>query len=459
MFRLSVLFIAFLSVGCVSLDPSYQRPDAPVPASLPGTQGQATAVIGNWQQVVKDPRLNKVVSMALNSNRDVQKAIADIDAARAQFGETRASLFPTVNAELTGSRGRTTTTTGVNTTAQADGAVSSFELDLFGRNQSLSRAARETWLASEYTAQNTRLTMIAELSTAWVTLAADNSNLALAQQTMASAADSLKIVQRQQQIGTAAATDVSSAMSVYQQARASVASYQTLVMQDKNAINLLAGQTVADSLLPGTLESLGENTITLVPAGVASSVLLKRPDIQEAEHNLLSANANIGAARANFFPTISLTASAGVGSDSLSSLFSHGMSVWSFAPSISLPLFSGGSNMAQLRYAEAEKKGLIATYEKTIQSAFKDVADALARRQTLGEQLDAQRQYVAAEQQTFDVAMKRYQAGVGDYLTALTAQRTLWSAQQTLIELQQTELDNRITLWQSLGGGASSSVG
>ncbi|MEQ6279613.1 efflux transporter outer membrane subunit [Kluyvera huaxiensis] len=459
MFRLSVLFIAFLSVGCVSLDPNYQRPDAPVPASLPGTQGQATAVIGNWQQVVKDPRLNKVVSMALNSNRDVQKAIADIDAARAQFGETRASLFPTVNAELTGSRGRTTTTTGVNTTAQADGAVSSFELDLFGRNQSLSRAARETWLASEYTAQNTRLTMVAELSTAWVTLAADNSNLALAQQTMTSAADSLKIVQRQQQIGTAAATDVSSAMSVYQQARASVASYQTLVMQDKNAINLLAGQTVADSLLPGTLESLGENTITLVPAGVASSVLLKRPDIQEAEHNLLSANANIGAARANFFPTISLTASAGVGSDSLSSLFSHGMSVWSFAPSISLPLFSGGSNMAQLRYAEAEKKGLIATYEKTIQSAFKDVADALARRQTLGEQLDAQRQYVAAEQQTFDVAMKRYQAGVGDYLTALTAQRTLWSAQQTLIELQQTELDNRITLWQSLGGGASSSVG
>lgn len=459
MFRLSVLFIAFLSVGCVSLDPNYQRPDAPVPASLPGTQGQATAVIGNWQQVVKDPRLNKVVSMALNSNRDVQKAIADIDAARAQFGETRASLFPTVNAELTGSRGRTTTTTGVNTTAQADGAVSSFELDLFGRNQSLSRAARETWLASEYTAQNTRLTMVAELSTAWVTLAADNSNLALAQQTMTSAADSLKIVQRQQQIGTAAATDVSSAMSVYQQARASVASYQTLVMQDKNAINLLAGQTVADSLLPGTLESLGDNTITLVPAGVASSVLLKRPDIQEAEHNLLSANANIGAARANFFPTISLTASAGVGSDSLSSLFSHGMSVWSFAPSISLPLFSGGSNMAKLRYAEAEKKGLIATYEKTIQSAFKDVADALARRQTLGEQLDAQRQYVVAEQQTFDVAMKRYQAGVGDYLTALTAQRTLWSAQQTLIELQQTELDNRITLWQSLGGGASSSVG
>ena len=221
------------------------------------------------------------------------------------------------------------------------------------------------------------------------------------------------------------------------------------------AINLLAGETVPESLLPGTLESLGDNSIALVPAGVSSSVLLRRPDIQEAEHNLKSANADIGAARANFFPSISLTASAGVGSDSLSSLFSHGMQVWSFAPSISLPLFTGGSNLAQLRYAEAEKKGLIATYEKSIQSAFKDVADALARRETLSEELDAQRQYVAAEQTSLDIAMKSYQAGVGDYLSVLTAQRTLWSAKTTLLSLQQTDLNNRITLWQSLGGGAS----
>ncbi len=205
-------------------------------------------------------------------------------------------------------------------------------------------------------------------------------------------------------VGTASAGDVSSAESVYQQARASVTSYRTLVAQDKNAINLLAGETVPESLLPGTLESLGDNSIALVPAGVSSSVLLRRPDIQEAEHNLKSANADIGAARANFFPSISLTASAGVGSDSLSSLFSHGMQVWSFAPSISLPLFTGGSNLSQLRYAEAEKKGLIATYEKSIQSAFKDVADALARRETLSEELDAQRQYVAAEQTSLDIA-------------------------------------------------------
>ncbi|MDU2940518.1 MAG: efflux transporter outer membrane subunit [Enterobacteriaceae bacterium] len=454
MFRFTVLFVALLTAGCVSLDPHYERPAAPVPASLPGAHGEATTVISQWQQAVNDARLKKVVSIALTSNRDVQKAIADIEAARAEYGETRASLFPTVDAELSHTRSKTIAS-GITSSAQADGAVSSFELDLFGRNQSLSRAARETWLASEYTAQNTRLTMIADLTTAWVALAADNSNLALAQGTMNSADNSRKIVARQMAVGTASAGDLSSAESVYQQARASVASYRTAVAQDKNALNLLAGDTVPDSLLPGTLESLGSNSINLVPAGVSSSVLLRRPDIQEAEHNLKSANADIGAARANFFPTISLTASAGVGSDSLSSLFSHGMQVWSFAPSVSLPLFTGGSNLAQLRYAEAEKKGLIATYEKSVQSAFKDVADALARRETLGEELDAQEQYVAAEQKALDIATKSYQAGVGDYLSVLTAQRTLWSAQTTLISLQQTDLENRITLWQSLGGGVN----
>lgn len=452
MFRVSVLVLALMSAGCVSLDPTYQRPDAPVPATLPGNHGEASATISQWQNVMNDARLKGVVTMALNSNRDVQKAIADIDAARALYGETRSSLFPTVDAELSHTRSRTLAS-GVTTSDEANGAVTSFELDLFGRNQSLSRAARETWLSSEFTAQNTRLTMIGELTTAWLTLAADNSNLALAKSTQESAANSLKIVKRQQEVGVAAATDVSAAMAVYQQARASVASYQTLVMQDKNALNLLAGATVPDNLLPGTLESLNDNAITLIPAGVSSSALLRRPDIQEAEHNLLSANASIGAARANFFPSISLTASAGVGSDSLSSLFSHGMKVWSFAPSITLPLFSGGNNLAQLRYAEAEKKGLIATYEKTIQSAFKDVADALARRETLSEQLDAQREYVAAEQKTLDVATRSYQAGAGDYLTVLTAQRSLWSAQESLIALQQTDFTNRVTLWQSLGGG------
>lgn len=453
-FHLSIISLSLLLAGCVSLDPHYERPAAPVPQTWPtqGNNSDAKTVLSDWQQVLADPRLNKVVERALVSNRDLQKAIADIEAARALYGEERAALFPTLDAELTQTRSRTASE-GVSSSAEADGAISSFELDLFGRNRSLARAAKETWLASEATAQNTRITLVAETTTAWITLAADKSNLALSQQTMASAADTLRITQRQLGVGTASAADVSEAETTYQQARASVASDKTLVAQDINALNLLVGETVPENLLPGPIESLAPQAIALVPAGVSSTVLLRRPDVIEAEHNLKSENADIGAARANFFPTISLTASAGVGSSSLSNLFSHGTNVWSFAPSITLPLFAGGSNLAQLHYAEAEKKGLIATYQKTIQTAFEDVANALARRETLNEQMDAQVQAVASAQRSYDIARRSYEVGTGDYLTVLTDQRTLWSTQLDLVALQQTDFENRITLWESLGGG------
>ena len=455
MYRISVIALSMMLAGCLSLDPDYQRPAAPVPATWPGqnADGSAPAVLSNWQQVMGDSRLKTVVARALASNRDLRKAISDIEQAKALYGEERASLFPTLNAGLTSTRSRTTDV-GVTGSAEASGSVSSFEIDLFGHNRSLSRAAKETWLASEFTAQNTRLTLIAETATAWVTLAADNSNLQLAQETMASAGKTLEITKRRQAAGVADGTDMNEAMTVYQSARASVASYQTLVAQDRNALTLLAGESLPDSLLPGPLDKLNDNAIALVPAGVSSSLLLRRPDVQEAEHSLKSANADIGAARANFFPTLSLTSSAGVASGSLSSLFSHGANVWSFAPSLSLPLFAGGTNVAALKYAEAEKQGLIAAYEKAIQSGFKDVADALARRATLNEQMDAQREYVAAAQRSLDLSLHGYQAGSGDYLTVLTNQRTLWSAQLELIALQQTDYDNRITLWQSLGGGS-----
>lgn len=455
MYRISVIALSMMLAGCLSLDPDYQRPAAPVPATWPGqnADGSAPAVLSNWQQVMGDSRLKTVVARALASNRDLRKAISDIEQAKALYGEERASLFPTLNAGLTSTRSRTNDA-GVTGSAEASGSVSSFEIDLFGHNRSLSRAAKETWLASEFTAQNTRLTLIAETATAWVTLAADNSNLQLAQETMASAGKTLEITKRRQAAGVADGTDMNEAMTVYQSARASVASYQTLVAQDRNALTLLAGESLPDSLLPGPLDKLNDNAIALVPAGVSSSLLLRRPDVQEAEHSLKSANADIGAARANFFPTLSLTSSAGVASGSLSSLFSHGANVWSFAPSLSLPLFAGGTNVAALKYAEAEKQGLIAAYEKAIQSGFKDVADALARRATLSEQMDAQREYVAAAQRSLDLSLHGYQAGSGDYLTVLTNQRTLWSAQLELIALQQTDYDNRITLWQSLGGGS-----
>lgn len=452
--RLSVITLSMLLAGCISLDPHYQRPAPAVPTVWPqqGKSVAATTVLTDWQHVLADQRLNKVVERALVSNRDLQEAIADIEAARALYGEERAALFPTVDAELTHTRSRTASE-GISSASEANGSVSSFELDLFGRNRSLARAAKETWLASEATAQNTRITLVSETTTAWITLAADNSNLALGKQTMASAADTLRITQLQLKEGTAAAGDVSSAMTTYQQARASVASYQTLVAQDTNALNLLVGETVPANLLPGTIETLSPQAIAIVPAGTSSTLLLRRPDVVEAEHNLLSENADIGAARANFFPTISLTASAGVGSSSLSSLFSHGANVWSFAPSVTLPLFTGGSNLAQLHYAQAEKKGLIAAYQKAIQTAFEDVANALARRNTLDEQMDAQVQAVASAQRSFNLAKRSYEVGTGDYLTVLTDQRTLWSTQLDLVSLHEIDYENRITLWESIGGG------
>lgn len=463
-FKINLLAISLLLAGCVSLDPHYQRPAAPVPTTWPANAAkgstQASSLLSNWQTTLGDARLKAVVKQALASNRDLRKAIADIEAARAQYGEEQAALLPALTADLATTRSRSLTEgqTTLSSSAQAEGAVSSFELDLFGKNRSLSRAARESWLASEATALNTRLILVAETTEAWVALATDKSNLRLAQDTMRSAKASLETTERRQAAGIDAGTDVSDAMTVYQQARADVASYATSVKQERNALELLVGGRVDSHLLPSGLDDLPPDTIALVPAGVRSDLLLRRPDVLEAEHNLKSANADIGAARANFFPSISLTASAGVGSGSLSSLFSHGVGVWSFAPSVSLPLFSGGANVAALHYAEAGKQGLIATYEKTIQSAFKDVADALARRETLAEQLDAQQEYVKAAEKSLRIASSQYREGTGDYLSVLTAQRTVYAARLTLMSLQQTDWDNRITLWQSLGGGLDTST-
>lgn len=453
--KISLLAATLLLSGCLSLDPHYQRPAAPVPQTWPAGATQTAALLTDWQGTLGDARLKAVVRQALASNRDLRAAIADIEAARAQYGEQNAALLPTLTADVTSTRSRSLSEgqSALSSSAEAQGAVSAFELDLFGKNRSLSRAARESWLASEATALNTRLTLVAETTEAWVALATAKSNLQLAQQTMQSANASLQTTRRRQAAGIDAGGDVSEAMTVYQQARADVASYTTSVKQAVNALELLVGQPVAARLLPDGLDDLPADTIALAPAGVRSDLLLRRPDVLEAEHNLKGANADIGAARANFFPSISLTANAGVGSSSLARLFSHGVGIWSFAPEVSLPLFSGGANVAALRYAEAEKKGLIAAYEKAIQNGFKEVADALARRETLAEQLDAQQAYLQAAEQSLAIANSQYRAGSEDYLSVLTAQRTVYTARQSLMTLRQTDWDNRIALWQALGGG------
>ncbi|ACZ77548.1 RND efflux system, outer membrane lipoprotein, NodT family [Dickeya parazeae Ech586] len=457
-----VLGGSLLLSGC-SLDPHYQRPSAPVPAAWPqGASYPATAQAPQpaedipWREVVVDDKLRQVVEMALSDNRDLRKAIADVEAARAQLGEQRATLLPTINAGMNGDRSRSlisgSDSTVLSSSYGASLSTSAFTLDLFGKNRSLTGAAREAYLSSAATATSTRLTLIADTATAWVALATARSNLALARQTMESAGQSLAVTRSRLRNGVVSAVDVAQAETVYQQARADVASALTTEAQDKNALDLLAGRSVPEALLPTDVASLSQ-AVKPVAAGISSAVLLRRPDVQAAEHTLKSANANIGAARAAFFPSITLTASNGLSSEALSSLFSGGAHVWSLAPSVSLPLFDGGSNLSALRYAEAEKQGYVASYEKTVQTAFREVADALARKGTIDEQQAAQRDYVTAAERSYQLASNRYQAGVDTYLNVLDAQRTLYSARQSLFSLEQSRLDNLITLYNVLGGG------
>ncbi|WPD75478.1 efflux transporter outer membrane subunit [Dickeya fangzhongdai] len=458
---MTLLTGAMLLSGC-SLDPHYQRPSAPVPDAWPQGAAYHAAAAGQpaddipWREVLVDDRLRQVVDMALSDNRDLRKAIADVEAARAQLGEKRATLLPTINAGIDGDRSRSLSSSGNGTVLSssygASLSTSAFTLDLFGKNRSLTGAAREAYLSSAATATSTRLTLIADTSTAWVALATARSNLALARQTMESAGQSLAVTRSRLRNGVASAVDVAQAETVYQQARADVASALTTEAQDKNALDLLAGRPVPEALLPADVASLAQ-AVKPVAAGISSVALLRRPDVQAAEHTLKSANANIGAARAAFFPSITLTASNGLSSEALSSLFSGGAHVWSLAPAVSLPVFDGGANLSALRYAEAEKQGYVASYEKTLQTAFREVADALARKGTIDEQQAAQRDYVAAAERSYQLASNRYQAGVDTYLNVLDAQRTLYSARQSLLSLEQSRLDNLITLYNVLGGG------
>ncbi len=464
--KLLMVLVPALLTGCVSLDPHYDRPQGAVSNVMPSgeayrsLQGKQASNYRDlrWQDYVLDAKLRQVVAMALDSSRDLREAIASVKSAHAQYGEQRANLFPTLSAGLSGTRSRALTGEG-NQTALSDsysaqGSVSSFELDLFGKNQSLSRQQYETYLGTLEGARSTRLTVLYNAVNYWLTLAADRSNLAIAKETAESARQSWEVTRKQMENGVASMVDVASAETTYRTAQADVASYATSVAQDKNALDLVVGQSVPDQWLPANIESLG-NALREVPAGVSSDALLNRPDVLQAEHNLKAANANIGAARANFFPSISLTASGGVGSADLASLFKSGVGIWSFAPSVSLPIFKGGYNVSYLKYTQAQKEYYVAGYEKAVQTAFQEVADALARRGTIDDQLSSQRSNVAASQTYYRLADLRYRNGVDSYLNALTAQRTLYSARTSLVATEQAYYQNLITFYKVMGGGTA----
>lgn len=453
---ISLLGLAVLTAlaGCANLAPDYARPQLPVPASLDKTSApvaQLTAQL-NWQAVITDPRLKKTVELALANNRDLRIAVLKIEKARAQYRIEEAALYPTVNGTMSGN---SSSTDGTITRKYGVGlGVTSYELDFFGRLTNLKDAALQNFLATEATQRSVRTSLIAEVTNAWLTLAAYQDLLKLSQGTYESRSKTLELTRKQQALGGTSRLTVAQAQATTESARGEVARYLSLVEQAKNALNLLAGSTVPTEHLPLATQAVGEGALALVevPSGLSSAVLLQRPDIVSAEHALIGSYADIGAARAAFFPSITLTGSAGMASSSLGNLFDAGTRVWAFVPTLKLPIFNAGELSASLSVAETTRDIQIASYEKSVQTAFQEVADALALRSTLNERLEAQQAEVDAYATSLRLSTERYRSGADSYFNVLDSQRSLYVAQISLNALQLNEQRNRMTLFKALGG-------
>jgi multidrug efflux system outer membrane protein len=461
---------AFLSLllldGCATMAPKHERPASPVPGAWPSGEayGRAEAREGApsvaelpWGDFFLNGTLRKVISLALSNNRDLRAAALAVERSRALYGIRRADLYPGVDATGGVSAARTPETlsdTGqAVTTRQYDAglAVAGYELDLFGRVRSLKDRALAEYLATEQARRTVQVGLVSEVAVRWFALAADRERLGLARETLAVQEKSYELTKRRFEGGVSSELDLRQAQTSVDAARVDIARYTAVVAQDRNALDLLAGAPVPDALLPAELDTV--TAMTELSAGLPSEVLLRRPDILEAEEALRGANANIGAARAAFFPRITLTTSVGLGSRELDDLFRGAARTWSFAPRISVPIFDGGANRANLKVAEAERDIAVARYEKSVQAAFREVADALALRGTLGDQLSAQQSLVDASVVTRKLSDARYEKGVDSYLPVLDAQRTLYAARQNLIAVRLELLANRVTLYRSLGGG------
>jgi multidrug efflux system outer membrane protein len=443
--------------GCWSMAPAYERPAAPVPRQLPGGgNGAAPAAELATSAFVRDPRLRDVIGIALAQSRDLRRAAYNIEATRAQYKIQRAQQLPTLDA--VGSVNSTRTIVGADNAAatttiySAQLVMASWEIDLFGRIKSLSDARLQQYFSTVEAAKATRISLVAEVAGAWLTLAADKSRLAIARDTMESSKRTMELTEQLVGGGLSNRGDFWQATTVYQQAKADLATLTAAIAQDRDALELLAGAPVPDALLPDELpEQL--DWFTDVPVGLSSAVLLERPDVKAAEHDLMAANANIGAARAQFFPSLTLTASGGLISTALAALFTGPAAVFSIAPALGLPLFRGGANRANLEFTEAQKKLFVASYELAIQTAFREVADALATRATIEDQLAAQAALVEAATKAYELSQARYKAGVDPFLTTLVSQRALYGAKISQAATRQAALANRVQLYRVLGGG------
>ncbi|QBR34407.1 efflux transporter outer membrane subunit [Pseudomonas sp. S150] len=457
--RISLLSLAALLAGC-SLIPEYQRPASPSAAQYP--QGAvypapkpAAARNEDWRTLFNDPALQQLIESALVNNRDLRVAALNVEAFQAQYRIQRADLLPAVSANASESRQRmppsvTRSKAMINSTYAVNLGVSAYELDFFGRVRSLSEQALQTWLATEQARRSAELSLVANVANAYLTWRADQELLELTRQTLAADQQSLRLTTRNREAGKSSALEQAQAQTSVDSSRANLARYKRQVAQDLNSLTLLVGAPVPEQL---PAQPLANDLVQQLPAGLPSDLLQRGPDILQAEYKLKAANANIGAARAAFFPSVSLTASAGTSSRDLSGLFSAGSGAWTFQPQINLPIFNAGSLRASLDYSKLQKDVAVAEYEKSIQTAFQEVADGLAARSTYQQQLQAQRDLVQATQDYYNLAQHRYQNGVDSSLTFLDAQRSLFSSQQGLITDRLAQLVAEVNLYTALGGG------
>jgi len=451
------LAVSLVLSGCSTLEPRSTEVAPAIPSQWPAaaTAGAVTAVpmevadIG-WRDFFVDPRLQAVISQSLENNRDLRVAVLNVERARAQYRIQRADRVPAI-----GVQGQMTRSGGdapVTEQFSANLGVVEFELDLFGRVRNLSQAALQQYFAEAANRRSAQLSLVAEVANAWLTLGADSEQLRIAQATLATYEDSLRLTEARRQLGGASALELSQTRTLVETARTDVARFAGQVAQDRNALVLLAGGPVDAALLPQA-EVTDVASVRPLPAGMPGDVLLRRPDVMAAEHVLLSANANIGAARAAFFPSISLTGNIGSASSELSGLFDSGTRVWSFIPKLNLPIFQGGKLRANLGMATADRDIALAQYEKAIQSGFREAADALALNESLDAQLSSQQALVAAAEQAQRLSQARYDAGLDSFLTLLDARRTAYTARQSLVSTQLAQQSNQVALYKVLGGG------
>ena len=461
---LLLVVMVFLPTGC-TMAPQYTRPAAPVPAEWPtgpayeqkkpAASVEAAAKL-SWREFIKDERLQKVVATALQNNRDLRIAALNVDRARAYYGISRVELLPTVNAVGSMSKARVPadlSSSGSTTTSERYDVylgVSSWEIDFFGRIRSLKDKALEEYLATDQARRSTQIMLVSTVAQAYLALAADREALQLVSSTLQSQETTYNMIKKRYDVGMASGLDLRRAQSQVDMARRDVARYTMLAAQDENALNLLVGSQLAPELLPPNLS--GFKPPREITAGLFSEPLLERPDVLTAEHRLKAANANIGAARAAFFPRIALTTSLGTASAELSGLFKAGSGVWSFAPQIIMPIFDARTWFAY-DVTKIEKELSVAAYEKAVQTAFREVADALADKGTINQRIAAQQSLVEAIAETLRLSFARYDKGIDSYLSVLDAQRSLYAAEQVLIYLQLSRYTNLVTLYKALGGG------